>query len=203
MSSVAPSPPEQGQLVTVRSRKWIVNDVRPSTLSPPALKPTFSGPQHLLTLASVEDDEFGEELQVVWEIGPGFEGNPQSISDRTILLTAVYLPAPPFVPDEARQQAIGRAEAGEEITTSVAKEILAETRRVRRPKRQKPVPLTRPADMPGLRLVRALKRYRKRWNRKGLADPSPSSFGSWPAPGEAGAEEGEGVRLSCCPRTSG
>ena len=27
--------------------------------------------QHLLTLASVEDDGLGEELQVVWEIEPG------------------------------------------------------------------------------------------------------------------------------------
>jgi hypothetical protein len=71
MSSVAPSPPERGQLVSVRSRHWIANDVRPSTLPPPALKPTFGGPQHLLTLASVEDDGLGEELQVTWEIEPG------------------------------------------------------------------------------------------------------------------------------------
>src|SRR5262249_54155477 len=47
------------------------NDVRPSTLPAAALKPTFSGPQHLLTLASVEDDGLGEELQVIWEIEPG------------------------------------------------------------------------------------------------------------------------------------
>jgi superfamily II DNA/RNA helicase len=71
MSSVAHSPPEQGQLVSVRSRQWIVNDVRPSTLPPPALQPSFHGPQHLLTLASVEDDGLGEELQVIWEIEPG------------------------------------------------------------------------------------------------------------------------------------
>ena len=71
MSSAAPSPPEQGQLVNVRSRQWIVNDVRPSTLPPQALKPAFHGPQHLLTLASVEDDALGEKLQVIWEIEPG------------------------------------------------------------------------------------------------------------------------------------
>jgi hypothetical protein len=71
MRSVAHSSPEQGQLVSVRSRQWIVNDVRPSTLPPPALKPAFSGPQHLLTLSSVEDDGLGEELQVIWEIEPG------------------------------------------------------------------------------------------------------------------------------------
>jgi hypothetical protein len=27
-----------------------------------------AGPQHLVTLASVEDDGLGEELQVVWEV---------------------------------------------------------------------------------------------------------------------------------------
>jgi hypothetical protein len=68
---VTASPPEQGQLVSVRSQQWTVTDVRPSALPASALKPTFSGPQHLLTLASVEDDGLGEELQVIWEIEPG------------------------------------------------------------------------------------------------------------------------------------
>jgi hypothetical protein len=71
MSSVAHSPPEQGQLVSIRSRQWIVNDVRTSTLPGVPLKPTFSGPQHVLTLSSVEDDGRGDELQVFWEIEPG------------------------------------------------------------------------------------------------------------------------------------
>src|SRR5437763_3981384 len=65
------SPPEQGQLVCVRSRPWVVNDVRPSTLPASALKPTFTAPQHLLTLSSVEADGLGEELRVIWEIEPG------------------------------------------------------------------------------------------------------------------------------------
>jgi len=69
--AITASPPEQGQLVSVRSRQWIVTDVRPSTLPASALKPAFTGPQHLLTLASVEDDGLGEELQVIWEIEPG------------------------------------------------------------------------------------------------------------------------------------
>src|SRR5947209_18147495 len=80
MAVVVTSPPEQGQLVSVRSRQWIVNDVRPSTLPAVALKPTFSGPQHLVSLLSVEDDALGEELQVVWEIEPGVE-----VIDREIL----------------------------------------------------------------------------------------------------------------------
>ena len=71
MTATVTGLPEQGQLVSVRSRQWIVNDVRPSTLPAAALKPTFAGPQHLLTLASVEDDGLGEELQVIWEIEPG------------------------------------------------------------------------------------------------------------------------------------
>jgi SNF2 family DNA or RNA helicase len=71
MNSVALTRPEQGQLVSVRSRLWVVNEVQASTLPHSALKPFFTGPQHLLTLASVEDDGLGEELQVIWEIEPG------------------------------------------------------------------------------------------------------------------------------------
>jgi len=63
--------PEQGQLVQVRSRPWVVNGVKPSTLPIPAMKLPVAVPQNLLTLSSVEDDGLGEELQVVWEIEPG------------------------------------------------------------------------------------------------------------------------------------
>ena len=63
--------PEQGQLVQVRSRQWVVNEVKPSSLPAVAMKPSFAGPQNLLMLSSVEDDGLGEELQVVWEIEPG------------------------------------------------------------------------------------------------------------------------------------
>ena len=71
MATVTASTPEQGQLVQVRSRQWVVNEVKPSTLPSDALKPDFGGPQNLMTLSSVEDDGLGEELQVVWEIEPG------------------------------------------------------------------------------------------------------------------------------------
>ncbi|MEK7484042.1 MAG: hypothetical protein AABZ60_06905, partial [Planctomycetota bacterium] len=63
--------PEQGQLVKIRSRQWVVNEVKPSTLPPPAMHVVSFKPQHLLTLSSVEDDGLGEEIQVVWEIEPG------------------------------------------------------------------------------------------------------------------------------------
>src|SRR6187401_3438657 len=71
MTTTTATTPELGQLVQVRSRPWVVNDVKPSSLPAPAMKPTFDGPQHLLSLSSVEDDGLGEELQVVWEIEPG------------------------------------------------------------------------------------------------------------------------------------
>jgi hypothetical protein len=70
MAVTVASLPEQGQLVCVRSRSSGGTDVR-AKFSPSALRPTFHGPQHLLTLSSVEDDGLGEELQVIWEIEPG------------------------------------------------------------------------------------------------------------------------------------
>ena len=65
------APPEQGQLVQVRSRPWVVNQIKPSSLPTPAMQLPNTALQHLLTLASVEDDGLGEELQIVWEIEPG------------------------------------------------------------------------------------------------------------------------------------
>jgi superfamily II DNA or RNA helicase len=63
--------PELGQLVQVRSRPWVVNDVKASILPTPAMKLPNANLQHLLTLSSVEDDGLGEELQIIWEIEPG------------------------------------------------------------------------------------------------------------------------------------
>jgi len=71
MAVVAPAPPEQGQLVSVRSRYWIVNEIVPSTLPHDPVRPSLDRGQNLLTLSSVEDDGLGEELQVVWELEPG------------------------------------------------------------------------------------------------------------------------------------
>ncbi len=66
------SVPELGQLAEVRQRRWIVTDVRASTLTPSPLEPhTANGHQHLVSLSSIEDDGLGEELQVIWEIEPG------------------------------------------------------------------------------------------------------------------------------------
>ena len=70
MAAALASSPEQGQLVSVRSRNWIVNEVAPSALPTDGLHGLGNG-QTLLTLSSIEDDGLGEELQVVWELEPG------------------------------------------------------------------------------------------------------------------------------------
>lgn len=59
----ASSVPEPGQLVDIRRRQWVVTNVGASGLD--------GSSQHLVSLVSVEDDAFDEELQVVWEIEPG------------------------------------------------------------------------------------------------------------------------------------
>jgi len=64
-------PPEQGQLVTVRQRRYVVTDVVKSTLPERPLRRSANGTQHLVSLSSVEDDALGEELQVIWELEPG------------------------------------------------------------------------------------------------------------------------------------
>ena len=64
------SVPEQGQLAMVRQRRYVVTDVRRSLSAP---KVTSENPSYLVSLASIEDDALGEELQVVWELEPGAE----------------------------------------------------------------------------------------------------------------------------------
>ena len=65
------SPPEQGQLISVRSRHWIVTEVIPSTLPPERLQASLEAQQHLLSLSSAEDDGRREEVNVIWELEPG------------------------------------------------------------------------------------------------------------------------------------
>lgn len=77
--------PVQGQLVRVRSRRFVVADVQASTLPPDGAH--HRDRQHFVTLRSVEDDGVGEELQVVWEIEPGAR-----VFDHT------KLPGPPAAP---------------------------------------------------------------------------------------------------------
>jgi superfamily II DNA or RNA helicase len=62
--------PETGQLVLCRDRHWIVSDVQASQLG--ADQPTATDDrQHLVTMASVEDDGLGDTTSVIWELEPG------------------------------------------------------------------------------------------------------------------------------------
>ncbi len=62
--------PEQGQIVTVRQRRYLVTEVLGSELTSNPLNPD-NGAQHLVMLNCIEDDGAGETLQVVWELEPG------------------------------------------------------------------------------------------------------------------------------------
>ena len=88
------------------------------------------------------------------------------IADLPIQPSAAYFLAAPSVPDEARQVAIEKAEAGEEITVATAREIVAEARKKKRPRRTK----TMPAEKLAGRLVTVLELYRDRWDPKELAE---------------------------------
>jgi hypothetical protein len=87
-------------------------------------------------------------------------------ADLPIQPSAAYLLAASSVPDEAREKAIKKAEAGEEITFAAAREIIADARKKKRPRRQRAIP----ADKLAGRLVSVLERYRDRWDPKELAE---------------------------------
>jgi hypothetical protein len=72
---------------------------------------------------------------------------------------------PPSTPSEARQETIARAEAGEQITTSVANEIVAGAR-----KKDGSPAGSLPPEKLGPRLIKVLERYRPYWNPKALSE---------------------------------
>ncbi len=60
--------PEQGQIVTVRQRRYVVTEILESALPVDVMQIDGGQPQHLVSLSSIEDDALGETLQVIWEI---------------------------------------------------------------------------------------------------------------------------------------
>ena len=66
--------PELGQVVRCRDRVWAVNEVAPSALPPDPVGGTW--PQNLVRMSSLEDDGFGDELTVIWELEPGTQVIP-------------------------------------------------------------------------------------------------------------------------------
>ncbi len=63
--------PEVGQLVRVRDRHWVVTNIQASNQPLDALAEADVRPFHLVELSSVEDDAFGDDLTVFWEVEPG------------------------------------------------------------------------------------------------------------------------------------
>jgi hypothetical protein len=97
-------------------------------------------------------------------VAEGF-GKRKLISDLQIDPTAAYLLAAPSAPDEARETAVERAEAGERVTTAVAKEILAKARRKTTRKGR-----TLSAEKLLPRLIKSLERFRDRCNPKDVSE---------------------------------
>lgn len=62
--------PEIGQLVHARNRAFVVTEVQSQSLPTDALQPA-QAPMHWVKLSSVEDDAFGEEIELFWELEPG------------------------------------------------------------------------------------------------------------------------------------
>lgn len=65
--------PEQGQLVRARDRLWVVSEVSPSNLDPDVLATNGTRKDHVVHLSSIEDDGFGDEISLLWEVEPGTE----------------------------------------------------------------------------------------------------------------------------------
>src|SRR3990172_12993647 len=62
--------PEVGQITLVRDRHWAVVDVERSTQATETPVSVRENQQTLVQLTSVEDDGFGDDLTVVWEVEP-------------------------------------------------------------------------------------------------------------------------------------
>lgn len=69
-SSVPPCP-QVGQVVSVRGSTWAVTDVRDQGLPRSPADEQVTELQHAVTLQSLEEDQLGEELTVVWEVEVG------------------------------------------------------------------------------------------------------------------------------------
>ncbi len=76
--------PEPGLLVHVRGARWIVTDVAAQSLPRSSADDGTPELQHAVTMQSVEEERYGRELTVIWELEPGRsvvreQGLPESI----------------------------------------------------------------------------------------------------------------------------
>ena len=67
--------PEQGNLVRVRHRYWVVKSVVASELPPDPTDPVV---HHAVELAPIDAERSPDSLTVFWEVEPGTEVRPQT-----------------------------------------------------------------------------------------------------------------------------
>ncbi len=63
--------PQSADSVEVRRRQWVVREVVSSSLPKDPLHPPTNEASHVVRLSSMDEDGWGEELEVIWEIEPG------------------------------------------------------------------------------------------------------------------------------------
>jgi hypothetical protein len=102
-------------IIEVGTELGVMKEALPHGLFSPWLRAEFGWTERTARNFMAVAERFGPKTEI--------------ISDLAISPTAAYMLAAPSAPDEARQTAVERAEAGERITTTIAKEILAETRK--------------------------------------------------------------------------
>lgn len=142
MSLSVSSPPEQGQLVSVRQRKYIVSDVTASALDTGPIGPSVATTQHLVALSSVEDDALGEELQVIWELEPAAE-----------VLEHVALPSPTGFDAPQRLDAFLDAVRWGAVSTADVRSVRSPFRSGIEIEEYQPDPVVRAIQMPGVSLL--------------------------------------------------
>ena len=77
-AQVAVAVPEQGNLVRVRDRYWVVESVRQSSRPLDPMSPNGLTQHHLVGLVPIDDKGSAEPLSVFWETEPGTEVRPQA-----------------------------------------------------------------------------------------------------------------------------
>ena len=70
--------PEQGNLVLVRDRYWVVESVRASSRPPDPMSSNGLTRHHLVRLVPIDDKGSPDPLSVFWETEPGTEVRPQA-----------------------------------------------------------------------------------------------------------------------------
>jgi len=64
-------PPEIGQVISFRQKKFFVTDIQENTSNSNLINEVIVSNMHLVNLSSIEDDDLGNETSIIWQIEPG------------------------------------------------------------------------------------------------------------------------------------